>query len=613
MQISSTYRTGTTLILIVAMTSLLLAACSEKPAPQPIDPVPPDPDPGTTQISPEDSNRMRQALVLWLECEECEEGQLEQVLEYGEQLTPLLIGSLQAGAAPASAELYRRALEKRHDEMVAYSADHPNAAPTLPKDEFVALYLGNHDALVRTRAAQALGEIGGPAAVTALEKAAGRDQRDDVISVIKNALNNARQGACDIPESWITDGIPDPKNLAENSSFNGLCDFHQWSWNAFLWSMEEENGAPRFESFPTLEQVIDQSYQGPNPTDVAVMLKLRPGKTDHPIDSVAQAGTAGILVAQNNRAVYYSQYVNPEMYKQIHDDNWFTAKGLQEESPNARFEIGDIEYKAAWAIVDDTFQVPGAYSRQAMIPKVETVKVNGVPTITVPTDPEFETVEVALVGLHVVGWVNEHSEAIWATFSPTDIAPVVPQTASGEPGIQPIDSVSPTGTPFYAANTTLADCNQTQVPVQKVDDATQLFALTTQACQNYQSGSLMPGDKANQGVIASINASAASVLPDGDIAKPYEEIGAIWSHSDKSVPDKVSNTFQTILLGSTVLSNPVIETFTQTDIGQDNCFNCHNSLQYQPSDPALQPLHASMLNLSHILLQVYVQDLTSGN
>ena len=186
-----------------------------------------------------------------------------------------------------------------------------------------------------------------------------------------------------------------------------------------------------------------------------------------------------------------------------------------------------------------------------------------------------------------------------------------PETNTPFPAGNTIASGS--ATPFYTPGTTLADCNQTQVPVQKVDDATQLFKFATQACQIYQSGSLLCGDQANEGVIASINASAASVLlPDNDFAQPYEEIGAIWSQSDSKVPNKVGNTFQTILLGSTVLSNPVIETFTQSDIGQDNCFACHNSLQYQPSDPTLKPLHASMLNLSHILLQVYVHDLTSN-
>lgn len=450
------------------------------------------------------------------------------------------------------------------------------------------------------------------------------------------ATGATAQSACAIPSDWAT-AIPDPIDLAKNSAFNSLCDFHTWSWNAFLWSMEDVEGAPRFIGFPTVEQVIDQSWDGAPQTHDGMRLHLRAGKSDHPIDSIAQAGTTGILVAQNNRAVYYSQYVNPQMYKQIQDDNWFTAQGLTDESPEALFDIGNIEYKAAWAIVDDTFQVPGAYTRQAIIPKVATVTVNGVPTITVPENPEFEAATVALVGFHVVGWVNGHSEAIWASFSPTGIAPVVPQNNQGEPAIGPGAPVSDTGTPFYAAGTKLQDCNQTQVPVQKVNADTQEFALTTQACQVFDTGSLLPSDARNDAVIKQINASAASVLPDGNVAKTYEEVGAIWTISDfrafcDSVPSdqqpaecsaspqptslqnpsqisgKLDQTFQDMLEGSTVLSNPVIETFTQTDVAQDNCFACHNSLQYQPNNPSIPPLHSSMLNLSHILMQVYVAD-----
>jgi hypothetical protein len=428
-----------------------------------------------------------------------------------------------------------------------------------------------------------------------------------------SAASASAQNSCTIPPTWATGFVPDPAILAESGSFDSLCAFHRWSWNAFLWSMENVNGVPRLETFPTLEQVIDQSYEAGDlamatVTGTAVRLKLRAGKRDHPIDSTAQAGTTGILVGQNNRAIYYSQYVNPQMYQQIHDDNWFTAKGLQEEDPKATFAVGNIEYKAAWAIVDDDYQIPGAYVRRAMIPRVANIKVDGVTTIGVPATPEFETVDVALIGLHVVGWVKDHSEAVWATFSPDmefGIAPVTTQ-----PSPDPSTVVSDISTPFFKAGSTLADCNQTQVPLQKLDEVTQEFALPTQVCQSYRTGSL-PKDMANMNTIDQINASAASILPYGTMAKTYQEVGAVWTQSDQSVPDKLNSTLQDILLGSTVLSNPVIETFTQTDIAQDNCFACHNSQQYQPTNPDLVPLHASMLNLSHILLQIYVHDLTN--
>ena len=422
----------------------------------------------------------------------------------------------------------------------------------------------------------------------------------------------AQQKSCEIPPEWISKGIPDPSKLAKGSPFNSFCDFHQWSWNAFLWSMEETDGVLRFETFPTPEQTIEGSFDAKAEPEI-LTLQLRPGKGDHPIDSVAQAGTLGILVAQNNRALYYSQYVNPQMYKQIIKDNWNNAEGLIKEKPNARFDIGNIEYKAAWAIVDDSFPVPGAYTRKAMIPQLANVEVNGVKTITVPADPTYVEEEVALIGLHVVGWVHQHSEAIWATFSPTGIAPVVPLGKDGVPALNPGDPVSGVSTPFYAAGTTLGDCNQTQVPVQTLDESTQKLSQVTQVCWQYDAGSILPKDAENRVTIEALNASAAKVLPGDNAAKDYGEVGAVWSKSDKSMPDKLNTTFQDALIGSTVLSNPVIETFTQTDVAQDNCFACHNSLQFQPSDPKIPPLHASMLNLSHFLTQIYVDTYKPAN
>ena len=411
--------------------------------------------------------------------------------------------------------------------------------------------------------------------------------------------------SCEIPSQWITDGIPDPSILARNSKFDSFCDFHTWSWNAFLWSMEETDGVLRFETFPTQEQTIRGSFDAKAKPKM-LTLQPRAAKRDHPIDSVAQAGTLGILVAQNSRGVYYSQHVNPQMYNQIIKDNWNNAKGLIDESPQALFDIGNIEYKAAWAIVDDNFSVPGAYTRKASIPLLATVVVNGVPTITVPPNPTYVEEEVALIGLHVVGWVNEHSEAIWASFSPDMIAPVVPTDAKGNPTIRADDPVSADGTPFYAANTKLSDCNQTQVPIQKLNDATQEFALVSQVCQVYATGTIGGTTTPNGQTIEALNTSAASTLPKDWAAATYTEIGAVWSKSDKSMPDKLNSTFQDALVGSDVLSNPVIETFTQTDVAQQNCFSCHNSLQFQPSDPSIPPLHASMLNLSHFLMQIYV-------
>lgn len=411
---------------------------------------------------------------------------------------------------------------------------------------------------------------------------------------------------CEIPANWVTDGVPDPA-IRANGDFNSFCHFHTWAWNAFLWSMEKVNDNTnilRFETFPTQEDTINASFGSKIGSEIVLpILQPRAAKNDHPIDAVAQAGTFGIMVAQNKRAIYYSQYVDPQMYDEIIERNWNNAAGLAAEDPNARFEVGNIEYKAAWAIVDENSEIPGAYTRQAMVPKLVTVMKDGVPTIQVPENPEYIQETVALIGLHVVGWVKDHPEAIWATFSPRNIVPIVPTDDDGNITIKPDDVVSDSSTPFYSAGTTLSDCNQLQTPIQKLDDSTQEFTYATQACQIYKDGTIGSGKSENANVIDQINKSAQSSLPKDWPSADYEEIGAVWSEEDTGI----NETFQEKLLGSTVLSSPVIETFTQTDVGQNNCFSCHNSLQYQPEDPDIPPLHASMLNLSHFLMQIYIK------
>jgi len=449
---------------------------------------------------------------------------------------------------------------------------------------------------------------------------------------------------CPLDEKWFPNSFPTPQEL--NEEFQGAtnCQFHQWAWGAFLYSTQNigtnENPVLRFESFPSFAGVMGDGSQNNNSSGAMPSLQVRAGKGDHPINSIAQAGTNGILVTPNQRATYYSQYVNPQMATQIIVDGWNTAEGIRNESQYATFWPGNIEYKAAWAIVDGDNTFPNAYKRMAQVPNLANNKVAGVTTIGVPATPTYRTEKVALIGFHVVGWVNGHSEAIWATFSPKDMSIVTPPTIS-----QP------------------ASCNQAQVPLLVLDESSQLITPVTDVCQTYESGTkrLILGNltkeqqhqndknQANLDSIRGVNASAAKQLPSDSPVANYEEIGAVWSVTDliaycgslseeqrKVTPEctgygvdgsglplpgkllhpsqisaKLSSTFQKQLIGSTVLSNPVIETFTQTTVSENNCFGCHNSLGFQPSDPNQFRLKPSMLNLSHFLMQIYVDNYTA--
>ncbi len=161
---------------LVILISLFFVACDKKSE----TPIP--------SLNIKEVEAARTALVDWLECEECTENQLKTVLEHSTLLQSMLISTLHKGVSPASRELYKRELEKRYDELIAYSKTHPRSKPTLPKQEFVNLYLGNLTAQYQTRAAQALSAIGGENPKQALQEALKKIKRDDVRQAIKLAL-----------------------------------------------------------------------------------------------------------------------------------------------------------------------------------------------------------------------------------------------------------------------------------------------------------------------------------------------------------------------------------------------------------------------------------------
>lgn len=168
--------------VLVIWLGMALIACEKKE----------DPKPDNTKPDPVQSEAARVAMVDWLECEECEENQLENVLKHRAMLEPLMISTLQKGVAPANRELYKRELEKRYDELVAASKTHPQTKPSSSKEEFVNRYLDNLTAQYQTRAAKALGAFGGDRSRQALQSALAEQKREDVRKVIEQALREIK-------------------------------------------------------------------------------------------------------------------------------------------------------------------------------------------------------------------------------------------------------------------------------------------------------------------------------------------------------------------------------------------------------------------------------------
>jgi len=143
------------------------------------------------EIPPEQSLAIRQAVVAWLECEECTDGELDAVAKYGELAVPTLGAALERGPSPASLEKYRLHLESTYQKLVEYSRTHDEIKLEQSEDEYVKMYLENYRANYTVRSAEALRKLGGREAVRFLEAASKRKIRDDVDAIVQDAANRA--------------------------------------------------------------------------------------------------------------------------------------------------------------------------------------------------------------------------------------------------------------------------------------------------------------------------------------------------------------------------------------------------------------------------------------
>jgi|GEM_PF-336627 len=421
----------------------------------------------------------------------------------------------------------------------------------------------------------------------------------------------AATAGCTAPASWFPHSqTPRPD---DNATFSKNCDFHQWSAQMFLWLTQTmPDGQLRFEHFARPSALLPSGGGTPPPYDQvagdAATTMPRVAKSDDPtlLNEVNQAGSLGIMVdPHTNRAVYYSMYVNQTFYDFVVDNGLFDPDTFYQASDTLDFPVGSLELKASWKILDGSEGGDeGWYTREMTI--AELAEEDG----NVVVDPSAtEAVQVALVGFHIAGVVNQHPEFIWATFEHQDNAPTLSDAqlaayldaSDSSINQQPVSDQSFT---FYRAGTKFVDSNQNNVGLLELTDASEqtLTPVTDGFIQYAQGG----GSEGNRSHVQELNASVHAQLAD-PVFDTYDYGGAIWLAADDGlVPN---STLQDLITGSTALSNVTMETFTQKVLEQNNCFGCHNTMQRFPQQTGtgVKPLPGKNLNVSHILVNNYFQ------
>lgn len=122
-------------------------------------------------VPPERAAAARDALMSWLECIECNDGQLDAVVRYAPELEGALIHTLETGLSPAKRAEVEAKLQRQF---------RANKWPEAEERQFVDTYVLTTDTEYRLRSIMALARITTPGARKALEDAAaGRTVKSD--------------------------------------------------------------------------------------------------------------------------------------------------------------------------------------------------------------------------------------------------------------------------------------------------------------------------------------------------------------------------------------------------------------------------------------------------
>lgn len=334
-----------------------------------------------------------------------------------------------------------------------------------------------------------------------------------------------------------------------------------------------------------------------------------------PIESEeGQAGGGHGLMAQNGSLVYYITMVNDVFayYRSgvvndlLSDSLQFPITAAARDSicavarANGNKTLPDsnalaMEFKTSWVEASKLPDPQNYITIDAVIPVY-----NKTDTLWTPTDSA--TVKLALIGVHVVGSMNEHAEMVWATFEHNQNGPNAAYQYLNADSVlvnQPADSggkwtlssnaldTAPNQAHFVATGNTL----EAEPPFTINPSNSQMsfpFGSAPNVSPNKEDGS----SAASNSEVISINNTVLGLLVGNDIRKNYMLIGATWTSGGVAPTGNSYSTNPTdpgAAIGTSLLANLTMETYKQSN--QNSCFSCHRSF----TTPDLYPA-----NLSHV-------------
>jgi len=227
--------------------------------------------------------------------------------------------------------------------------------------------------------------------------------------------------------------FPTPKNVT-------AMDFHTWAWHKYLYLTQNKRPdgttatVPHFLEDTVMYQITDHGEIVQRQNNPLVLELFHQAGSAHPVLSTNPA-----FGDDSSYTVYYSIHMNDIMLNQMYQNvrkkvaEIDKSKDKQDLSdPTEEYTNGSLELKAAWVdtraispeLLSNYIVVQGVYVLTEEIKDKIDAIVRSKGEVYTPVYPDdFQQVDVALIGLHVVGKVDNFSELLWATFEGFHLAP----------------------------------------------------------------------------------------------------------------------------------------------------------------------------------------------
>jgi len=426
--------------------------------------------------------------------------------------------------------------------------------------------------------------------------------------------------------TWFSAGV-----ASENGSVNAAnsvdfthennCDFYKWSEQMFLWITSQSDGqtvmeSPMFYTISPLKYIGSDTIRDFIPHAPGTILRAFSdvNKTDD-IESEEGQATNDALMDRHGNLVYYITFGN-DVYAQfltgvkngaLNGDTFPTTATERDEIVNYAKQFGveladanalAIELKTSWVLASSLENAADFVKAEAIIPTYQ--KTDALWVIT-----DEETVELAMVGMHIVGSASGHPEMIWATFEHQNNAPNAKYQyidAEGNTVDVPAD-----GDGSWIFNSDISDTPNVShmkfsndsiiaVPGYKVSPSNTLMEKPWGSSYDTQPNPEDLTPAAANTTVINLNNSITNLLPGNDVRKNYQFIGATWTNNGAAPngkPYSPTNTEDGVSIGTSQLSNSTMETYFQFGPNYNNnsqCFLCHHS-----SPAGLKPI-----DLSHV-------------